>query len=171
MYFRSGNCHVTHLNYLLTTHFDYTLYTLITATVPANMSNYHCSFWLNDLPLLSHSQCIDLFMNIVEILQVHLTNFSFLTFTSSYYYLEGCICNPHLWWTDRFILPAYGVFCRDYHFANNRFYFAYYRFLFGKSFTDFSFANYRFLFHKSYWFSFCFLLQITVINPKHKVKV
>ena len=29
-------------------------------------------------------------------------------------------------------------------------YFAYYRFLFGKSFTDFSFANYRFLFHKSY---------------------
>ena len=161
MYFRSGNCHVTHLNYLLTTHFDYTLYTLITATVPANMSNYHCSFWLNDLPLLSHSQCIDLFMNIVEILQVHLTNFSFLTFTSSYYYLEGCICNPHLWWTDRFILPAYGVFCRDYHFANNRFLFCIlqisiwqiiYRFLFCKLqisisqilliFILFPFANY-----------------------------
>ena len=139
---------------------DNTLW-LHTATVPANMSNYHCSFWLNDLPLLSHSQCIDLFMNIVEILQVHLTNFSFLTFNSSYYYLEGCICNPHLWWTDRFILPAYGVFCRDYHFANNRFIFCIlqisiwqiiYRFLFCKLqisisqilliFILFPFANY-----------------------------
>ena len=82
--------------------------TLITpsATASAKISNYFCAQLTK--------QHIELFT------KVHHTDFLFLAFASCfYYYLAGC--NSHLWWTDRFILLACGVFHRDSRFANHRF--------------------------------------------------
>ena len=71
-----------------------------TATVSTNISNYFCALW--------PKWPIELITNMVGISQ-----------SSCRFFISGC--NPHLWWTDQFILLACGLFYRDSHFINQRF--------------------------------------------------
>ena len=113
--------------------------------------------------------------------KVHHTDFLFLIFASCfYYYWAGC--NPHLWWTNQFILLAFGVFRKEsqlYRFLFCKslayFHFANYRFLFCKSLAYFHFTNYRFLFANISIFPFhklqISILQIINIFPFHKLQI